>query len=710
MGQDRDDERARAHDDGGDKLPIGARLGEFEITGLVGEGGFSIVYLAWDHSLERKVALKEYMPSALASRSGRSHVKARSERHRETFEIGLKSFVNEGKLLAQFDHPALVKVYRFWEANGTAYMVMPLYEGVTLKDAVRALPQPPDERWLTALLDPLTEALAVIHRQQCFHRDIAPDNVMLLAHGGKPLLLDFGAARRVIGDKTQALTVILKPGYAPFEQYAEDPSMKQGPWTDVYALAAVVYWCITGKTPPVAVGRMLNDAYVPLVQCAAGRYGNGFLAAVDHALAVLPDKRTPSIAQFRAELGIVAKPGAHDDDDKTVVWSHPTADAPLQPQPKQPTTNETTRTLPSAPPQSAARTAPPVARTPAPAPAPAHAPVPAPAPKPAAASTATPPSRKPAVLAAGGIVSAALVAGIAWWSLRTPTPPATTASAPPPPVQSAPAPTPSPAPTPPPAAPTTATAPSPPPAPPPASPAANSIAERLLAQRDPSIELAASAQADAPGVPKAMLRIGYRASEPGYVYVVAVTPSANQLTLLHPAVGTLARRGGTSGSIDIAAKSLEAADTKLLLLLARERHEPQTAGWIARERTRTLRADVAAANIEQGLLGAPQCARRALSCDAAFGVTEVMQVTNVIAAPSPAPTPARAPDESTKTAPPTRDTNSAGTRNPSPSPEEKPPSRRSAADAAECARILQRVSLGESSAELIERMKTLRCG
>ena len=289
-------------------LPVGTKLDEFEITALLGEGGFGIVYLATDHILERSVALKEYMPSSLAARSGASQVQVKSERHRETFEAGLRSFVNEAKLLAKFDHPALVKVYRFWEANGTAYMVMPYYEGRTLKDVLRELPAPPDEAWLAAMLSPLCEALAVLHADQCYHRDIAPDNVMLL--GGshqRPLLLDFGAARRVIGDMTQALTVILKPGYAPVEQYAEVPDMRQGPWTDVYALAAVIYGAIIGKTPPPSVGRLLADHYVPLVQAAAGRgYSERFLAAVDHALSVRPEQRPQSVAEFARELGLAA--------------------------------------------------------------------------------------------------------------------------------------------------------------------------------------------------------------------------------------------------------------------------------------------------------------------------------------------------------------------------------------------------------------------
>ncbi|MEP7303353.1 MAG: protein kinase, partial [Caldimonas sp.] len=172
--------RAPAAPEGGNMLPVGFYLGEFEITRVLGEGGFGIVYLVEDHSLGRRVALKEYMPSSLAQRVGGTQVSVKSERHRETFEAGLKSFVNEARLLAQFDHPSLVKVYRFWEANGTAYMVMPFYEGVTLKDELKAMGAPPDEAWLRELLEPLSEALAVIHAEQCFHRDIAPDNVILL--------------------------------------------------------------------------------------------------------------------------------------------------------------------------------------------------------------------------------------------------------------------------------------------------------------------------------------------------------------------------------------------------------------------------------------------------------------------------------------------------------------------------------------------------
>jgi len=318
-------------DEGGNALPVGSRQAEFEVIRVLGEGGFGIVYLARDHALERTVALKEYMPAALALRGDSSQVRVRSERHRDTFQAGLKSFINEARLLAQFDHPSLVKVYRFWEANGTAFMVMPFIEGKTLKDTLKELPEPPTEAWLMDMLAPLTEALLVLHGENCYHRDIAPDNIILIAGTGRPLLLDFGAARRVIGDMTQALTVILKPGYAPIEQYAEVPSMKQGPWTDVYALAAVVYCAITGRTPPPSVGRMVKDDYVPLARLAEGRYSERLVKAVDRALQVLPDQRTQSLAEFREDLGLTGHYAPKPAQMATVIQA-PTA-AP-EPAPK----------------------------------------------------------------------------------------------------------------------------------------------------------------------------------------------------------------------------------------------------------------------------------------------------------------------------------------------------------------------------------------
>ncbi len=282
-------------------LPDGTRVRDYEITGLIGEGGFGIVYLAYDHSLQRRVAIKEYMPSAMASRSAHSPtVVVKSDRHADTFKVGLKSFVNEARLLARFDHPSLVKVYRFWEENGTAYMVMPYYEGPTLKRALAELGHVPDEAELRTWLRPLLDALAVMHAAHCFHRDIAPDNILLTPSG--PLLLDFGAARRVIGDMTHALTVVLKPGFAPIEQYGEVSSMAQGAWTDLYALASVVYAAVTGHPPMSSVERLMDDRLRPLSELAAGRYSEPFLTAIDAALSVRPADRPQDVAAFRTLL------------------------------------------------------------------------------------------------------------------------------------------------------------------------------------------------------------------------------------------------------------------------------------------------------------------------------------------------------------------------------------------------------------------------
>jgi serine/threonine protein kinase len=284
-------------------LAPGTRLHEFELLGLVGEGGFGVVYKARDTQLQRIVAIKEYMPGSMSVRRPDGQVTLRSERHRETFEIGLRSFLKEAREMAAFDHPALVKVYRFWEANGTAYMVMPFLEGRTLK-AHLAREGPPSEAWLMALLHPVADALEQLHARHCYHRDIAPDNIMLMGppEAPSPMLLDFGAARRVLDDSTQALTVILKPGYAPLEQYAEVASLRQGPWTDIYALCATLYAAITGSAPPPAVARVVTDEWVPARQRGAGRYSEALLGAIDAGLAVRPEHRPQSLQAWRAML------------------------------------------------------------------------------------------------------------------------------------------------------------------------------------------------------------------------------------------------------------------------------------------------------------------------------------------------------------------------------------------------------------------------
>jgi serine/threonine protein kinase len=284
-------------------LAIGTRLAEFEITGVVGEGGFGNVYLAFDHSLQRTVAIKEFMPVALASRGADNAVLVQSKRHRETFQTGMNSFINEARLLAQFDHPALIKVYRFWEQNNTAYMAMRYYEGQTFKNIVTKTPEIVTEAWLRPILKPLLEALDVLYKIQILHRDISPDNIMIQTNG-EAVLLDFGAARQILSGMTQALTVILKPGYAPVEQYAEDSDMQQGPWTDIYALSAVMYWAITKNAPPTSVTRMLKDPIDLLQNTPRSGFSKEFLAAIDKGMSVKPQERPQSIGEFSKLLGI----------------------------------------------------------------------------------------------------------------------------------------------------------------------------------------------------------------------------------------------------------------------------------------------------------------------------------------------------------------------------------------------------------------------
>ena len=171
-------------DPAGDLLPVLHRVQEYVIEGVLGVGGFSIVYKVLDTRLNRRVAIKEYIPATLAMRGPRGEVVPRSPNHREHFELGLNSFINEARLLASFDHPALVKVYRFWADNGTAYMVMPYYEGMTLRQWLTSLGTRPSEAWLRHLAGELTDALEALHRQNCYHRDVAPDNILLLHDRG----------------------------------------------------------------------------------------------------------------------------------------------------------------------------------------------------------------------------------------------------------------------------------------------------------------------------------------------------------------------------------------------------------------------------------------------------------------------------------------------------------------------------------------------
>jgi serine/threonine protein kinase len=470
------DATPRLQSDNPSALPPGTRLGEFEVLSLLGVGGFGIVYLAFDHALEREVAVKEYMPASLAGRTRTLHVSVRSQSDADTFALGLRSFVNEARLLARFDHPSLLKVHRFWEANGTAYMAMPVMRGRTVKEVRAEMSQPPDEAWLRALLGPLLGAIEKLHSEGVYHRDIAPDNIQI-EPDGHPVLLDFGAARRVISDKSQTLTAILKPAYAPIEQYAEVGAVRQGPWTDIYALGATLHYLLLHRPPPPATARTLHDDASAITTEACPGCSETFLRTIDWMLAPRPTDRPQSVAALREVLDGHAQPPRRRVDtqpppsqwDRTVVLDAAQAtttiaprtvplSAPVpapSPSPSPPSTDlefddDRTRVLPqpvamavppapAAPvPAAGARSGPAAPATAAAAAPPARSPTPAamdfaaPPVSTMQAGASAPPGGRPKwlPLAAGGAVAALAAAAVVLWPRAPATAPAGVDTAP----------------------------------------------------------------------------------------------------------------------------------------------------------------------------------------------------------------------------------------------------------------------------------------
>src|SRR5919108_1734609 len=243
---------------GPNALPAGYALHEYRIEKVLGVGGFGLTYLALDSNLNLKVAVKEYLPGDIAQRGADQSIGPRSPDTVETFGWGKQRFLDESRTVASFRHPNIVRVMRFFEANGTAYMVMEFVEGAALSNWVKSL-RPLAEAQVARIVGPLLDGLEVVHNAGYLHRDIKPGNIYVRADG-TPVLLDFGSARPRSAD----LTAIVTPGYAPFEQYQTQGN--QGPWSDLYALAGVLYWMVTGNPPVDAVTRLRADEMPPAVQ------------------------------------------------------------------------------------------------------------------------------------------------------------------------------------------------------------------------------------------------------------------------------------------------------------------------------------------------------------------------------------------------------------------------------------------------------------
>ena len=285
-------------------LPPGFRLHEYRIDRVLGQGGFGITYLATDVNLNTKVAIKEYLPEDIAFRTSGQTVSAHSSRYRDRYRSGLDSFLVEGRTLATFRHPNIVRVARFFEAHQTAYMVLEYERGSPFKTWWPEHAHIGEKELLT-LIQPLLDGLSVVHGMGFLHRDIKPDNIQVRRRDGSLVLLDFGSARQAVSHGTQD-DVAVTPGYAPIEQYEDGD---QGAWTDIYAMGATLYWTVTGQKPPDAMDRAMaagrpggTDPWVPAMVAAQGRYSESFLKAIDWALALQAAERPQDIAQWRGAL------------------------------------------------------------------------------------------------------------------------------------------------------------------------------------------------------------------------------------------------------------------------------------------------------------------------------------------------------------------------------------------------------------------------
>jgi len=284
-------------------LPLRTPLQQYVVGRELGRpGGFGITYLAFDQGLRERVAIKEYLPKHLAGRYvNRLAVLAHSTKDEDFFRFGLDQFNLEAQTLARFRHPHIVRVRSFFQANGTAYMVMDYYPGETLEAYLERHGGRILESEAVALIEPILEALSSeVHAQRYLHRDISPQNIYLASRSGVcPLLLDFGAARVALGNRSQSLSVVLKPGYAPLEQYAT--TGRQGDWTDVYGCAATLYRTVTGQAPPPAVDRATDDELVPADELVPG-LSRELCEALEWGLEVHYQNRPQTVDEFRERL------------------------------------------------------------------------------------------------------------------------------------------------------------------------------------------------------------------------------------------------------------------------------------------------------------------------------------------------------------------------------------------------------------------------
>jgi serine/threonine protein kinase len=281
-------------------LPPGQILdNNYEIEGVLGQGGFAITYRARDRSLNAAVAIKEFFPTGLATRTSPVTVIPVGPHAVGQLDWARERFRKEAQTLAKFRHPNIVRVLRVFEENNTAYAVLDFENGPSLKSWLQELGRPLTQIEFDALAAPLLSALEVVHGGGLLHRDIAPDNIIRRADG-MPVLIDFGAAKGMVG-QTVSANAMVKHGYSPWEQYTVD-TRRQGPWTDIYALAATFYFALMGVHPPEGPERTQGDTMTPAMSLVNRGYRRGCLGAIDHGLRPRIEERPQSVTLWRAEL------------------------------------------------------------------------------------------------------------------------------------------------------------------------------------------------------------------------------------------------------------------------------------------------------------------------------------------------------------------------------------------------------------------------
>ncbi len=292
-----------------DSLPAGTVLDNYRLERTLGGGGFSVVYRALELSTDRRVVIKEYIPNKLARRDRNGQVCARSEQTADRFSRGRKLFFQEASTLATLKHPNIVDVFNFFQANGTAYMVMAYRHGENLQSYLQSRRGGLSETFLRTVFPQLLDGLELIHSNDLLHLDIKPGNVHI-CRGGQPLLLDFGAVHGFPQSRQEQPGQIISPGFSPVEQYGNDGYV--GPWTDLYAIGATMRTCIEGRPPLNARSRHEADSLRPARDTFNKRYSESLLQAIDRAMEVDPLLRPQSVAEFRAAL-LQESPPATDE-------------------------------------------------------------------------------------------------------------------------------------------------------------------------------------------------------------------------------------------------------------------------------------------------------------------------------------------------------------------------------------------------------------